>query len=146
VLKTEKQAKERAEHLMTDFAFRSSDEQLTPEIKAYRKENKKKHNRIRKRAALSPDEEMDAPFLAIEILKGIKRLKSASAPGEDGLSNEILANASPELIHRLLGIFNASWALQKLVPAWKIVVIIPIPKPHDPSCSRPISLLSCIYI
>lgn len=83
-----------------------------------------------------------------EIRLIIKKLKTKKSPGQDHLSNKVLKQLSKRSIIHLTKIFNACLVLGYFPQVWKTSKIIAIPKPNknlsDPSCYRPISLLTSL--
>lgn len=88
------------------------------------------------------------PRITAKELKGVLDNLGNTAIGHDGIHNKCLKRHSKLLVSHLLALFNSSFALGYVPPAWKLAHIILIHKPdkdpHDPSSYRPISLLSCI--
>ena len=75
-----------------------------------------------------------------ELLRAIKRGKS-TAPGDDGMTYEVLNCLAAINDGPLLQLFNMSFREGRLPRAWKRATIIPIPKPGGGF--RPVSLTSC---
>ena len=75
-----------------------------------------------------------------ELLRTIKSDKS-TAPGEDGITYEVLNCLASMENSPLLDLFNMSFFNGKLSRAWKKALIIPIPKSNGGN--RPVSLTSC---
>ena len=81
------------------------------------------------------------PFTREELFSGIKKGKS-TAPGEDGMTYDvinclIMMDDSP-----LLDLINLSYKNGRLPIKWKLALIIPVPKGNGEY--RPISLTSCM--
>ena len=80
-----------------------------------------------------------------ETKETIKQFKNHKAPGESGISKEILANLPNKMILRLTNIMNACLSMGYFPDAFKVAKIIFIPKPnknpHRIENKRPISLL-----
>ena len=81
------------------------------------------------------------PFTRDELLFNIKKGKS-TAPGEDGLTYEIINCLITMENSPLLDLFNLSYHNGRLPVKWKTALIIPIPKGNGEF--RPISLTSCL--
>ena len=77
-----------------------------------------------------------------ELLHAIKKGKS-TAPGEDGITYDILSALVMVEGKPLLKLFNMIYRTGKIPYHWKNVIIVPVPKPGDPESFRPISLASC---
>lgn len=83
-----------------------------------------------------------------EVQKVIKELKPKKAPGLDRITNMAIKSFPLRLLTTLTVIFNASLRLCAFPTAWKEADVIGFHKPRkdrtDPTCYRPISLLSSI--
>lgn len=75
-----------------------------------------------------------------ELLRAIKRGKS-TAPGEDGITYEVLNALATIDDGPLLHLFNMSYREGRMPRAWKRSLIVPIPKSGGDF--RPVSLTSC---
>ena len=86
-------------------------------------------------------------FTYLEIENAIRDL-SLTAPGPDGILNEILSHLPTVSIELLLKIFNNLWQTGSFPDEWREATIIPIPKPGknhtEPSAYRPIALTNCV--
>ena len=71
-----------------------------------------------------------------------------TSPGFDSIINLFLQRLPPNMVCSFLYLFNSSYFLGIVPPAWKLAIVCPIPKPNkDPLtvlAYRPISLLSCV--
>ena len=76
-----------------------------------------------------------------ELLAGVTKGKS-TAPGADGISNDILNWLASIEKGPLLDLFNMSFRLGRLPMKWKEAIIIPVPKGNG--SYRPVSLTSCM--
>ena len=83
-----------------------------------------------------------------ELEQNIKRLKSRSAPGKDGIYNTMLANLSVGFIHLILKLFNMCLKEGNIPATWKKSLITMILKGSKLASNannyRPISLISCL--
>ena len=86
------------------------------------------------------------PFTLEELQAEIKNLKNNSAPGLDGVKNELLKNLPENWLLVTLAIVNQLFSESKFPTMWKLAKVSPIPKPNKdtslPENHRPISLLS----
>ena len=82
-------------------------------------------------------------FKIQELISTLKR-KSNSAPGEDGISYEILKHLHNNALTEILNLYNKIWIQGDIPALFKHAIVIPILKPNkpktDPSSYRPISL------
>ena len=89
-----------------------------------------------------------APIEIEDVKDCIKRLKNKKAPGESGISNQMLKKFPDEFIINLVQIFNASLSLGLFPENFKKAITVMIPKPkgdsQNPLNYRPISLLETI--
>ena len=77
----------------------------------------------------------------------LRKAKSGSSGGQDVVTNDLLRAAGSKFKSQLLTIYRASWRSGILPKAWKMGVVIPIPKLAQPrTCKdyRPITLLSVL--
>ena len=92
------------------------------------------------------DEEIKDFFTIEKLKKKIEKLKTKSAPGEDGVGNNLLQNLPDKVVEALFKIFNICIAGGYFPTRWKRARIKMILKPgRDKKLSqnyRPISLLS----
>ena len=83
-----------------------------------------------------------------ELNSAIRSLKPKKAPGPDGVSNDMLKHLGPIARKMLLEIFNRNWNKGLVPEVWKTAHLVPVLKKGkdktNPSCYRPISLLSCV--
>ena len=96
------------------------------------------------RRACEEETETDTPIILHELTSALKTATSDTSPGEDGITHSMIRHAGKDGHSALLKLFNASWDTGHLPSSWKMASIVPIPKPKDPGCFRPISLLSCV--
>lgn len=103
------------------------------------------HNRPRRLAlvthAVSQPDDTCVPITHDELLNAVKRGQS-TAPGEDGLTYDILNSLLVLQDNPILDMFNFSYTSGCLPPSWKSSILIPIPK--GDGSFRPISLSSCL--
>lgn len=97
--------------------------------------------RIRKKK-LDPE---FAPFADADTINAIRRAKSSSAVGPDGMSMIHLKHFGRRAISYLTNLFNLSVSSSNIPSIWKKAHILPVPKPNKPALIstsyRPISLL-----
>jgi hypothetical protein len=89
----------------------------------------------------------DPPDLA-EVERAIKSLRSQSAPGEDGISAELLKAGGLPLAQHLTRLVQKIWSHQTFPSRWKTSVLFPLFKKGDRSvCKnyRGISLIDVAY-
>lgn len=88
------------------------------------------------------------PRITKKELKSVLDNLGNTAVGHDGVHNKCLKKYTKLFISHLLALYNSSFNVSYIPPAWKMAHIILIHKegkdPKDPSSYRPISLLSCI--
>ena len=91
--------------------------------------------------------EFNQAFELHELLYCLQSLKNNS-PGNDDIPNIFLQHLPVQFLHWILYLFNSSYFLGAVPPAWKLGIFCPIPKPRkDPFTVhgyRPITLLSCL--
>ena len=91
----------------------------------------------------------DIPIItANEVRKALKSMKRGKAPGEDGISIDLIKDAGDIAIVKLAELFTKCLREGKTPKAWKNTIIILIHKKGDTKDLknyRPISLLSVIY-
>ena len=82
----------------------------------------------------------------LQELLGTLRTKKTSAPGEDGISYDILKNIHIFGLKEILRLFNTIWNSGSIPKIFKHAIVVPILKPNkpksDPASYRPISLTS----
>ena len=85
-------------------------------------------------------------FTMDELLGTLIKKTNKSAPGEDGLSYEILKHSHVNALKEILTLFNTIWKFGTIPQSFKHAIIVPILKPNkpknDPSSYRPVSLTS----
>ena len=91
-------------------------------------------------SALNTGDVTDVAISRDELLRAVK-VGKATAPGEDGITYDILNCLASIEDGPLLKLFNMSLREGKLPRAWKKAIIIPVPKPNGGQ--RPVSLTSC---
>ena len=83
-----------------------------------------------------------------EIIKQIKKLKNNKAPGEDGITAELLKAAGPKTIKEITEIIQQIWQTEQIPDDWKHALIHPLHKKGDKTDVnnyRGISLLPVTY-
>jgi hypothetical protein len=93
---------------------------------------------------LHQEDDCDMLFTEYELDSALHKGK-ATSPGEDGVTDGILHMLLLVPGNTFLQLYNMSYVTGELPKSWTNSVIIPIPKPHQPSAFRPISLTSCLY-
>ena len=130
-----------AERLADTFAARGSSDQLPDRVRRLQLRLLPGRERLVSDARKIADN-TDQPFTHGELVKAKKKGRD-TATGADGVTYSMLAHAGLAGEAALLGLINCSWLSGRLPAAWKEADIQPIPKPKDPTKSRPISLMSC---
>jgi len=81
-----------------------------------------------------------------EVAEAIRRTRSLSACGPDGISNIVLKRCSPVIVPFLTNLFNACIRLGYFPVSWRRGLVVPVPKGRDNLTLaknwRPITLLS----
>lgn len=93
----------------------------------------------------NPD--LDRDFTHSEIRAAILKLRTASAPGLDHVTNKAIRNMDTRSLESLTAYFNECWHNGAIPAIWKQAKIVLIPKPGKPLSLenlRPISLTSCL--
>eukprot|EP01064_Diplonema_japonicum_P018345 TRINITY_DN2703_c0_g1_i6.p1 TRINITY_DN2703_c0_g1~~TRINITY_DN2703_c0_g1_i6.p1 ORF type:complete len:1384 (+),score=280.05 TRINITY_DN2703_c0_g1_i6:2835-6986(+) len=87
-------------------------------------------------------------FTVDDLTRGLRRMKTRSAAGEDGIFSEMLLHLNSDSLGVLLLLLNRSWLMGVVPGAWKKGVIVPVPKPGKDATLlasyRPICLTSCL--
>ena len=92
-------------------------------------------------ALLTPDEEDEVPLTEAELQRALTGSKN-TAPGDDGLTYQVLRLLRKVPGNPLLRLFNLCYRLGHVPTAWTSSTIVPVPKPGTDKF-RPISLTSC---
>ena len=105
------------------------------------------HKQIRELIKEPIDTEDDTPFSREEIVSVIKKFNPKKAPGEDGLTSEIILYVFRSFPSFLTEVYNKCLKEGCFPKQWKKSSIVPIIKPgkeenRDASKYRPISLLN----
>ena len=91
---------------------------------------------------------LNDPFSLHELCASINQTKNHSAPGQDGISYEIIKHLPKIAQKALLSIYNSFYLSNKIPVEWNTAIVIPILKqgenPSDPASYRPISLTSAL--
>ena len=129
-----------ANELMHRWANASSYTLLPDDVKENLEENVHRRRRLVSCNSQCLDDTC-VPFTKWELLNAVKKGRS-TAPGEDGLTYDVInwligLDNSP-----ILDLFNLSYRSGRLPCKWKTALIVPIPK-HSGDF-RPISLTSCL--
>ena len=129
-----------ANDLMRKWAAASSFSGLPNNVQACLRNRRFKRRRLVSMQSAMTDESC-VPFTENELLNAVKKGKS-TAPGEDGLTYEVLNCLITMKNSPLLDLFNLSYENGRLPIKWKIALIVPVPKGNGEY--RPISLTSCL--
>jgi len=92
-------------------------------------------------ALLREDEDDDVPITEDELRRALARSK-ATAPGDDGVTYQVLCLLLKVPGNPLLQLYNLCFSRGYVPRAWTSSTIVPIPKPGT-NKFRPISLTSC---
>jgi len=91
---------------------------------------------------------LDDSFSFSELRRAIRETKKHSAPGDDGISYEMLQHLSKRSTKILLELYNRVWSEGKMPQDWRHSIVKPVLKagkdPQAISSYRPISLTSTI--
>lgn len=132
---------EECERLAAVFAMRSSPAPLPTDTRR----TQEALAPLRRRTIVRAGEEADCtdvPFTEDELSDALKG-KRDTAAGQDKVTYSMLKRLGIVGKQALLRLINLSWEAGTPPASWKEATIIPIPKPGNPTESRPISLLSC---
>ena len=80
-------------------------------------------------AIADTDSTLDSPFSMNELENSISNLKS-TAPGIDGIHNDMLKNLPESYRAFLLSLLNDSYDKAYVLEKWKISLTVPILKPN----------------
>lgn len=87
-------------------------------------------------------------FSSSEVCNAIKELKAGKAPGKDGIHPEFLRNLGQKTHLWIAEVFHAIYKSGRVPKSWKTANGIALLKPgkpaDNPTCYRPISLLSVL--
>lgn len=128
-----------ADHLMDKWAYAASSDSLPQDVReAVKGWEEKRRSFIL--SSLNTEDVSGVEITKDEMLRSIKTGKS-TAPGEDGITYEVVNCLASIDNGPLLQLFNMSLKEGKLPRTWKKAIIIPIPKNNGDF--RPVSLTSC---
>lgn len=137
-----KSAKKEAERLVKEWvnnsSFKSLPENIKKSILKLREWRRRKYNN-----KIKEESDLDMDFSVFELKNALKMGKS-TAPGEDGVTYDIIRLLVEIKGCPLLRLFNIILNGGKLPKMWKRFLMIPIPRQSDPQRPRPISLGSCL--
>ena len=134
--------KNSAQNLISQFQFRSSCANLTPEI-LHTIQNRAQTDITKITKALTEaDPDTDEDINTNEIHNSFKT-NTHSAPGEDGVCYKFLHNTGPIFKQLIQTTYNKVWKRRALCARWKRAKMIGIPKKGSPD-KRPISLTAAI--
>lgn len=131
----------RAEELINTWAWASSSESLPAQVKEHLSAGERAREEQVQLATTYTDH-TDTPITERELWNA-KKTGSSTAPGDDGITYDIIEALMYVRGNPLLQLLNKSYCHGKLPSYWKEATIIPIPKPHQDDF-RPISLTSCL--
>jgi hypothetical protein len=105
------------------------------------------HKAIRQQNKTSVTTRDDKPFTTAEIRVAIYSMNKNKAPGEDGITSDILQRAYDLLPKTTTAMYNGCLRTSCIPKIWKTAKLIPILKPGKETCEdmtkyRPISLLN----
>ena len=112
-------------------------EETTQEIETSQKED-----------GTQDEEEEPPPFLEEEIEQAMKMMKKGKAPGNDGITSDILKLGGSELTKYLTRAFNEILRSKEIPDTWqeaKIIILFKKGDPKEIKNYRPISLLTHTY-
>ena len=69
-----------------------------------------------------------AAFTITELDNAVEKMRTGKAPGQDGISPEMIKNLGAFAKQKLLRLFNNSWERGEIHKVWKTAVIVPILK------------------
>ena len=98
------------------------------------------HRKIRKEIQKPPDTADDKAFTKEEIIANLKKFNSKKAPGEDGLTSDILIRAFQVFPLFFTQIYNTCLMEGCFPKKWKQSVIIPITKQEKRNVMTPRSI------
>ncbi|KAG0413670.1 hypothetical protein HPB47_009191 [Ixodes persulcatus] len=90
---------------------------------------------------------LNAGITEVEVFESLRGLKTKSAPGSDGVTNQMLRHLSDEAIAGITKYRNACWSRGSIPRQWKTAKVVMISKQEKtPQLVplRPISLTSCV--
>ena len=97
---------------------------------------------------MEEDSESIEPPSLEEVKESLERMKPGKAPGEDGLTAEILRAGGEQVISKLHSLIKDIWINERIPKDWRKSIICPIHKKGDKlTCAnyRGICLLSTSY-
>ena len=96
----------------------------------------------------SPEDSLNSDISITEVESSVKQLRDGKSPGLDGISNELIKNASVVIVPLLCQLFNKILQSGNFPISWGSALIVPLYKKkgsvNDPSNYRGIALLSCV--
>ena len=107
--------------------------------------NESGKNRYIMEGAIGKGEEVR--FSRMEIWNVLRRLKNGKAPGQDGITNDLIKLAGREIVPYLMDLFNMSIKEGKVPKEWKEAIVVPIFKGGARGLVqnyRPVSLTSSV--
>ena len=125
--------------LAEQFAFNSSSETYSHKFNRYRLTVER-----RKIDFDTNDRYSYNDVFALHELKQAIKISRDTSPVIDTVHYQLLKHLPDDSMLLLLYIFNHIWLTQDFPTSWKTAIIIPVPKPSDPSSYRPIALTSCL--
>jgi len=95
------------------------------------------HNKIRKQMGRPIQTADDREYSPEEIRTAIEALHSKKAPGENGITNEIIKLAHRQFLKLIFTLYNLCFNQGCFPKLWKRVKLIPITKPGKESTNVP---------
>lgn len=141
---------QKAKLLAETIAAASADSNYSDTFKLHRREMETKWANEQPQNTGVNDEmaKLNQDFAFHELQQAIRQCKNSSAPGQDDISYELIKHLSRHAQQQLLQFYNNLWREMKIVPDWKVSVVLPFHKPGtdrtQPSSYRPISLTSAL--
>ena len=136
--------KEKANLLGTHYENISADTNLDEHFLRKKIQHKINNPHLFVKQANTPDP-INIDYNIRELINTLQK-KQNSAPGEDGLSYEILKNVHLNCLKEILNLYNTIWHSGNIPNCFKHAIVVPILKPNksktDPASYRPISLTS----
>ena len=146
---------DKAEMFAQKFAAVSSDENLSDEFKARRKNfdshlesNAVTDDGFADTRVYEEHDGINRDFEMHELLDAFKACRKKSTPGADRISYEILKQVPRSCLIVLLNFYNVIWNQGHVPSDWKDAIITPLLKPNkspfDPASYRPVALTSTL--
>ena len=141
---------EKANSFAESFAKISSNSNYSHAFMQYKQQAEKEYDEILTKTEKinQTDSTLDDPFNLSELRRAIRETKKHSAPGDDGISYEMLQHLSKRSTKILLELYDRVWTEGKMPQDWRHSIVKPVLKsgkdPQAISSYRPISLTSTV--